>query len=152
MAMKSVFNPHDVAELNDRISRLTSTTTPQWGKMSVGQMLAHCNVSYEMLYDSKWPKPGPVKRAILNLFVKQGVVGPKPYKRNLPTAPQFRMNESKDFAVEKQRLLDYLQRVLDEGERAFDGRESHSFGPLTTAEWNTMFYKHLDHHLTQFGV
>jgi hypothetical protein len=150
--MRSVFDPRDVAELTDRINRLTPSTTPQWGKMTVGQMLAHCNVSYEMLYDSKWPKPGPIRRLLLNLFVKQGVVGPKPYRRNLPTAPQFRMKESKDFAVEKQRLTDYLQRVLKEGEGAFDGRESHSFGPLTKAEWNTMFYKHLDHHLTQFGV
>jgi hypothetical protein len=120
--------------------------------MTVGQMLAHCNVSYEMLYDNKWPKPGPVKRFVLNLLVKQRVVGPKLYGRSVPTAPQFLIKESKDFAVEKQRLTDYLQRVLKEGAQAFEGRESHSFGPLTTAEWNTMFYKHLDHHLTQFGV
>jgi len=150
--MKSVFDPRDVAELTDRINRLIPTTTPQWGKMTVSQMLAHCNVSYEMLYDNKWPKPGPVKRVILNLLVKQRVVGPRPYGRNLPTAPQFRMKESKDFDVEKQRLIGYLQRVLKEGEHAFEGRESHSFGPLTKTEWNSMFYKHLDHHLTQFGV
>jgi len=150
--MKSVFDPRDVAELTDRINRLTPATAPQWGKMSVDQMLAHLNVSYEMVYDSKWPKPGPVKRIILNLLVKQRVVGPTPYARNLPTAPQFRMKESKDFAAEKQRLIDYLQRVLKEGEPAFEGRESHSFGPLTKTEWNSMFYKHLDHHLTQFGV
>lgn len=150
--MKSVFDPRDVAELTDRINRLTPATTPQWGKMTVGQMLAHCNVSYEMLYDNKWPKPGPLKRFIINLFVKQAVVGPKPYGRNTPTAPQFRQKAPKDFATEKQRLMDYLQRVLKEGEGAFEGRESHSFGPLTKGEWNTMFYKHLDHHLTQFGV
>ena len=42
--------------------------------------------------------------------------------------------------------------VADDGEQNFEGRKSHSFGPLTTAEWNVMFYKHLDHHLTQFGV
>ena len=150
--MKSVFDPRVVAELTDRINRLTPTTTPQWGKMSVGQMLAHCNVSYEMLYDDKWPKPGALKRFFINLFVKGTVVGPKPYSRNLPTAPQFRMTESKNFAAEKQRLIDYLQRVLLEGQHAFEGRESHSFGPLTKAEWNTLFYKHLDHHLTQFGV
>lgn len=150
--MKSVFDPRDVADLIARIDRLTPATVPQWGKMSVDQMLAHCNVSYEMLYDPSLPKPGAFKRLLLNAFVKQGVVGPKPYRRNLPTAPQFRMVGQKDFAVEKQRLIDYLQRVLQEGAHAFDGRESHSFGPLSVAEWNTMFYKHLDHHLTQFGV
>ena len=34
----------------------------------------------------------------------------------------------------------------------FEGKESNSFGPLTKGEWNNMFYKHLDHHLSQFGV
>ena len=150
--MKNVFDPRDVADLIARLDRLTPSTAPQWGKMSVDQMLAHCNVSYEMVYDSNLPKPGFLKRLVLNLFVKQAVVGPKPYGRNLPTASQFRMVGTKDFAAEKQRLIGYLQRVLQEGASAFDGRESHSFGPLTIAEWNTMFYKHLDHHLTQFGV
>ena len=34
----------------------------------------------------------------------------------------------------------------------FENKESHSFGRLTIKEWNNMFYKHLEHHLTQFGV
>ena len=38
------------------------------------------------------------------------------------------------------------------GEAHFDNKESHSFGKLNINEWNTMFYKHLDPHLTQFGV
>jgi hypothetical protein len=38
------------------------------------------------------------------------------------------------------------------GADAFEGKESNSFGKLTASEWNIMMYKHLDHHLTQFGV
>ena len=120
--------------------------------MSVDQMLAHCNVAYDMLYTDKYPWPGTLRRFFLKTLIKQGVVGPKPYRRNLPTAPQFRMVGAKDFAAERTRLLDYLNRVQREGEQAFEGRESKSFGPLTASEWSTMFYKHLDHHLTQFGV
>jgi len=150
--MKSVFDTRDVAELTDRINRLTPATTPQWGKMSVAQMLAHCNVSYEMVYDNKWPKPGRFKRLVLKALVKERVVGPKPYGRNLPTAPQFLIADPREFGAEKQRLIDYLHRVLQEGRETFDGRESHSFGPLSATQWNAMFYKHLDHHLTQFGV
>jgi hypothetical protein len=58
----------------------------------------------------------------------------------------------KDFAEEKSRLIGYLQKTVEVGEAAFNMRESHSFGKLRTEEWNNMFYKHLDHHLTQFGV
>lgn len=150
--MKSAFDPATVSELEARIAKLTPSTTPQWGKMTVDQMLAHCNVSYDMAFTDTYPKAGAVKRLLLNLFVKQAVVGPKPYKRNTPTAPEFRMAGAKEFARERDKLVAYVRRVQQEGARGFEGRESPSFGPLTAAEWSTLFYKHLDHHLTQFGV
>jgi hypothetical protein len=150
--MKSVFNPADVADLTGRINRLTSETKGLWGKMTVAQMLAHCNVSYEMAYTDIHPKPNAAMRFILKALVKQKVVGPKPYKHNNPTAPAFIMTGDKDFEAEKKRLLNHINQTLQLGEAHFDNRESHSFGVLTWAEWNILFYKHLDHHLGQFGV
>jgi len=50
--MKNVFNAEDVQELKNRINQLNNQTQPKWGKMDVGQMLSHCNVAYEMTYDS----------------------------------------------------------------------------------------------------
>jgi len=150
--MKSVFDADDVAELVSRINALTPTTAPQWGKMSVDQMLAHVNVPYEMVYETKHPKPNWLMRFVLKTFVKDKVVGPTPYPKNSPTAPVFRMTGAKDFALEQKRLLTFIERVQRDGARAFEGKESPSFGPLTAAEWNGLFYKHLDHHLTQFRV
>jgi hypothetical protein len=89
---------------------------------------------------------------VLQRFVKQGVVGPKPYPRSAPTAPAFRIADAREFDAERDRLVAYLRRVAGEGRAAFEGRESLSFGPLTAAEWNVLFAKHLDHHLRQFGV
>jgi hypothetical protein len=150
--MKSVFDSTGVSELTARINRLTPTSAPQWGKMSVDQMLAHCNVSYDMVYTDKYPAVTGLKRLLFKLFVKQAVVGPKPYAKNSPTAPQFKMVGTKNFGEERTRLIDYLNRVQRDGAARFNGKESKSFGPLTSDEWNTLFYKHLDHHLTQFGV
>lgn len=150
--MQSVFDQAVVDALIVRIDSLSPSTRGQWGKMSVDQMLAHVNVPYIMVYDNTFPKPGPIKAFILKLFVKGAVVGPKPYARNTPTAPEFKMAGKKDFAREKDRLVGYLRRVQQDGAAAFEGRPSHSFGPLTSTEWNTLFYKHLDHHLIQFGV
>jgi hypothetical protein len=150
--MKSAFKQSDVQEQIARINNLTPSTVPQWGKMDVAQMLAHCCVAYEMTYTDKYPKPGGFKKFMLKLFVKNAVVGPAPYKKNGQTAPEFKITGSRDFAVEKQRLVDYLQKTLNLGEQHFEGKESHSFGALKANEWNTMFVKHLDHHLTQFGV
>ncbi len=150
--MKNIFTPQVTQEIIGRINKLTPSSQPKWGKMNVTQMLAHCNVTYEMVYDDKHKKPNALMRFFLRTFVKGTIVGEKPYKQNLHTAPQFIISDKRNFEIEKQRLIDFLHKTQQLGEVHFDGKESHSFGKLTSKEWNTMFYKHLDHHLTQFGV
>jgi hypothetical protein len=118
----------------------------------VAQMLAHCAVAYEMVYEDRHRRPNPVLRFLLRTFVKRGVVNEKPYPRNSPTAPAFKVSPDQDLERERDRLIGYLEKTRDLGPDHFDGLESLSFGPLSTQEWNNLFYKHLDHHLTQFGV
>ena len=150
--MKSIFKQETISDLTARINQLNAKTTPQWGKMSVDQMLAHCNVAFEMTFDDIHPKPNAFVTFMLKLFVKNKVVGPTPYPKNGRTAPQFIITDKKDFEEEKKRLFDYLQKTQQLGESHFAGKTSHSFGALSSNEWSVMFYKHLDHHLTQFGV
>ncbi len=150
--MKNVFDQNDKKEILNRIDKLNSTSQRLWGKMDIAQMLAHCNVTYELVYEDKHPKPNSFMKLILKLFVKSTVVGDKPYRKNGQTAPAFLIKGERDFNVEKNRLINYINTTHGHGETYFDGKESHSFGALTKTEWNTMFYKHLDHHLKQFGV
>ncbi|MBA3649394.1 MAG: DUF1569 domain-containing protein [Chitinophagales bacterium] len=149
--MKNIFNPADAEEFILRINKLTPATQPLWGKMSVDQMLAHCNVTYEMIYEDKHAKPNAFMRVILKMLVKKKVVSEAPYKHSNPTAPAFKITGSKNFEEEKSRLINYIRRTQQSG-ADFEGKESHSFGRLTTTEWNNLMSKHLDHHLTQFGV
>ena len=150
--MKNVFDPAVTAELIHRIEALTPESPSLWGKMSVDQMLAHCCVAYEMAFTDKHPKANPVLRFLLKNFVKKGVVNDVPFKKNLPTTPAFRIKNEKNFAEEKGRLIAFLEQTLAAGEVGFEGKESPSFGPMTAKEWNNLLYKHLDHHLNQFGV
>jgi hypothetical protein len=152
MALPNIFTRSVTDQVIERINALTPATQPKWGKMNVAQMLAHCCVTYEMVYDNKHPKPSGFTRFLLKAFVKSAVVTEKPYKHNSRTAPAFLMTDEKVFETEKKRLIDYLNKTEALGIAHFDGKESHSFGPLNKQEWNNMFYKHLDHHLTQFGV
>jgi hypothetical protein len=115
-------------------------------------MLAHCCVAYEMAFTNKHPKANPVMRFLLKNFVKKGVVNEVPYKKNLPTAPAFKIKNEKNFGEEKARLISFVEQTLAAGEVGFEGKESPSFGPMTAKEWNNLLYKHLDHHLGQFGV
>lgn len=150
--MKSVFETATTEELINRINKLTPTSQALWGKMNVSQMLAHCCVSYEMVYDNIHKAPSAFLKLMLRLFAKDSVVGDKPYKKNGPTATSFLITTEKDFEHEKTRLIAYIEKTRALGETFFDNKESVSFGKLTVAQWNTMFYKHLDHHLSQFGV
>ena len=91
-------------------------------------------------------------RFILRKLVKNYVLGPKPYTKNGTTNPEFIIKEVRNFEVEKQKLIQNIVETRELGESFFEGRENISFGKMTAMEWNRMYYKHLDHHLSQFGV
>lgn len=150
------FFDHGARDLLARLRRLTPHTTPQWGQMNVAQMLAHCCKPFETVYDPEYerenPKPGAILGFILKTIAKPLVVGETPYRKNGRTAPSFVVADAREFEAERERLAAFIERAHAEGAAAFEGRESHSFGPLTARQWSTMFQKHTDHHLTQFGV
>lgn len=150
--MKNIFDQKVTAEMINRIHQLTPETQRLWGKMSVNQMLAHCNVAYEMVYENIHKPPTAFMKMALQLLIKDKITNEKPYKKNNPTAPQFIIKDEKNFLDEKKRLIDYIEKTQQLGEEYFDGKKSQSLGKMTKTQWNNMFYKHLDHHLTQFGV
>ena len=150
--MKNIFEKSIAEEFVNRINQLKPDSQPLWGKMNVAQMLAHCNVTYELVYEHKHRKPNVLLKFILKTFVKNVVVSETPYKRNNQTAPYFIIKDERKFDLEKKRLIEHIIKTQELGEAHFDKKESHSFGILSVSEWNNMFYKHLDHHLRQFGV
>lgn len=152
MPLPDIFTKPVTEEVIKRIGKLTSESRPLWGKMSGAQMLAHCCVSYEYVYDNTHKPLGKFMKFIMKMFIKDKITSEIPYKRNSATAPDFIIKGDRDFEKEKVRLMEYIRKTQDLGKNFFEGKESHAFGKLTIQEWNNMFYKHLDHHLTQFGV
>lgn len=150
--MANIFNQDFCNQAIARINKLSPDSQPQWGKMNVAQMLAHVNVAYELVYTDKHPKPNPIAKFFIKLFAKNTVVGDKPYAKNIRTAPMFLITDEREFEKEKGRLIDHIQKTQQLGEAHFDGKESHAFGNLSIKEWHNLFYKHLDHHLGQFGA
>ena len=148
----NVFSEEVAGELISRIEKLQPGDHPEWGKMSADQVLAHCNVTYAMAFQpEKYPRPGGLKKILLRLIAKNYVTGPKPYRKNVGTAPEFIQKGQYDFEKEKAELISNIRKTAGLGRSYFEGRESVSFGKLSADEWNMMFYKHLDHHLKQFG-
>lgn len=151
--MKNIFNQTDSNHFIKRINNLSEDSFPKWGLMSVDKMLAHCNVTYELIYETeKHKKPTFITKWLMKNFVKPKVINDIPYKQNLPTSAMFVISNSKNFEEERRRIIGFIQKTQQLGAEAFEGKENFSFGKMTAKEWNNMMAKHLDHHLTQFGV
>lgn len=152
MPYPSIYLASTTEELFHRIDQLNPKSTAIWGKMTVGQMLSHCTVPYEQILGLNTQQPPFLMRIILNLFLKKSMVNEVPYKQNLPTAPSFIRTEQYDVEKEKGRLKGFIRSIQELGAEKLAATPSLSLGNLTSTEWNNLLYKHIDHHLKQFGV
>jgi hypothetical protein len=152
MNIPNIFTKEASDTLVNRVNKLSDSQAGNWGKMDVAQMLAHCNVTFEMAFDENFKKSSPFLRFILKNLVKKGIVNDQPLKKNSSTATEMVIKTAKNFEEEKGRLVAHLQKTVKMGENYFDGKDHPGFGVMTKQEWNNFYYKHLDHHLTQFGV
>ena len=135
--------------IKQRVSILRADAQRRFGKMTVDQMLWHVNCGLENalgryeVRDQKLPLPySVIKFLVLNMPWRKG---------KTPTAREFLATGQYDFETERARLL----RLIDElcAKRLDDTWGRSSFmGLMTGRDWSRLEAKHLDHHLSQFGV
>ena len=149
---KTLFEAATVAEIKQRLARLQSDSQRQWGKMNAAQTLAHCSAGMGMAM-SKENYPRIFISRILGPLVKKSlIVNGTPMRRNSPTHPSLIVADERDLAAEKQRLSECIDRFAAGGPAAFITHSHPFFGPLTSVEWSSLMYQHLDHHFRQFGA
>jgi hypothetical protein len=152
MRMKSLFEPAAVNEITDRMARLRSDSEPQWGKMNVAQMLAHCSAAIGMAEGKVTPPRILLGRVLGPLAKKSLIVNGEPMRRNSMTEKSVLVTDERDFKVERQRLRESIDHFASGGPGICTKHPHFFFGPLTPVEWAVLMYQHLDHHLRQFGV
>jgi len=149
--MSYLFDEGESNRIIDRIRKLSSDSLPYWGTMSVSQMLAHCQSPLNVALGR-----ATLKRSILGILfgrlAKKSLVSDVPYKHNLPTAPSFVVKDARNFEMEKEKLIALITEFTKGGPEALIKTPHPFFGPLTPEEWSKSQWKHLDHHLRQFGV
>jgi len=148
MEVKNLFDPAVKQDIIARINKLTPQSQRQWGKMDVAQMLAHCQRPLGVATGKHKLKGSFLLRTIGPLF-KGVITNDKPFKKNLGTDKSFKITEPKEFEKEKQGLI---QMINDFSESTMSDESHPIFGKMTKEEWSKGTYKHLDHHLQQFGV
>ncbi len=149
--MNNLYNPTDVSGILNRIEKLRPDSQRQWGKMSVAQMLAHCHISMETALGQKTIKRLFIGRLIGSL-IRPKVLGEKPFPKNSPTDKSYIFTDHRDFAEEKAKTIASIKKFFEGGPARCTTHPHPFFGKFTPEEWAVFQWKHLDHHLRQFGV
>jgi hypothetical protein len=150
--MKSLFNKADSEHFIERINKLNHDAKPQWGKMNAAHMLAHCTAPMQMAHGEIKSKRGLIS-FLFGKMAKKKFANPEvKFDRNLPTDPNFVFPNASDFEAEKKKLISQIRTFTEKGPSGISGQPHSFFGHLTPQEWDIIQAKHLDHHLSQFGV
>lgn len=150
--MKNLFDAARVQEVTGRIAELTPASTPNWGTMSVAQMLAHCSIGMATATGEQRP-PRMLVGRMLGPIIKPLVLrNDDPMRRNSPTARIFIIEGEREFQAEQAKLGDLVRRFGAEGPACCTDHPHAFFGRMKPDEWAILMYKHVDHHLRQFGV
>ena len=149
--MKTLFDPVAYEEIVRRVESIQPGSERQWGKMTVAQMLEHTARALEMAAGKRQRKQAFLGKLIGWKFRKD-FVGEKPFGKNGPTGPDFIVEGEPDFRSTREKVKTLLGELHALGERGCDGNIHGFFGKMTGAEWGVTQYKHMDHHLRQFGA
>jgi hypothetical protein len=149
--MKTLFNQADRDSIRQRLGALQASSERKWGKMNAAQMVTHCARALETGTGDR-----PMKQVflgkILTPFIRSSILGEKPFGKNSPTDPSFVVADECDFAIERQKLLDLIDRLVERGTDNASKQTHAFFGKLSGEQWGELMYKHIDHHLQQFGA
>ena len=147
--MQSIFNPDVHQDILNRIETLNENASAKWGKMDVAQMAHHCQAPLNIMMQKKDYNLKP--SWLIKTFFKKSLYNDKPWRKNLPTAPRLKVVDSKIFNDEKQVLVALINELHLHKDKT-DWQPHPTFGEFTPQQWGQMQYKHLDHHLKQFGA
>lgn len=149
--MHSLFIPADREALSRRFAMLEPGARRQWGRMEPAQMLRHCAISLEDALGTRLVQQVFLGK-LLTPFIRAQVFGTKPFRRDASTDPTYVVADPRDFQAELSRLATLIDRLVQRGAAKTEGLVHPFFGGLSGEHWGRLVYKHLDHHLRQFGV
>lgn len=153
--MPTIANASTLEALIQRLGRLTPDSSRRWGTLTAGEMLCHLGDAGDAVLGRRVP-PGSMDPKLLPLPVKWLMLySPLPFPKGVATRPGVnpRMDGTKptDFAGDRTRVIDGMRLLAAAAPETL--RPTHfRFGTMSASAWRHLAYKHVDHHLRQFGV
>jgi hypothetical protein len=147
--VKSLSDARARVELLERLERLTPDATPRWGRMTAPQMVAH--LADWMLMASGELKTAARSGVLRYPPFKQLAIYWLPFPRNVQTSPELLARKPSEWWAEQASVRERVQSF----ERLYAESpwpEHPVFGRMTPRAWSVFAYRHMDHHLRQFGI
>ena len=142
------------AAMLERVKALRPDSARRWGRMTAHQMVCHladCNrvALGEVVVTAP---PTRLPRAIVKWV---SLYTPLPWPAGLPTNPELDQEvggtRPSDFARDVAALEATVERLMSRAGRG-DWPSHPDFGEMSEGDWLRWAYRHMDHHLRQFGV
>jgi hypothetical protein len=148
--MRSIFDLSTENELLERINSLTPDSRALWGKMNVFQMVKHCTLAEDMYLGNLKVKRVFIGRLIGKIILKQVLKNDNPFSKNSPTSSMLN-TIAENGSLETQKS-EWISRIKEYKNYNCQNFIHPFFGPLTKEQIGYLDYKHIDHHLRQFGA
>src|SRR5262245_42220777 len=148
MAVGTLLNDEDRSLLLERLQRVRPDAKAAWGSLNAPRML--CHVADQMRVALGELATKPVHTFASRTFLKFLVIntGFQPPRGKVQTAPEMLTTQPALWEADLLACRELAERVGRGGARAVHP----AFGPLSPAEWGRLCWKHLNHHLVQFGA
>src|SRR6266851_2850351 len=150
--MKNLFEAATVVAVTERMAQLRLDSERLWGRMNAAQAVAHCSAGLELAVGDRIPPRMLLGRIIGRMVKPMALRNDEPMRRNSPTVKGLVVQDERDLGTERERLCGLIDWFAAAGPEGCTTHPHSFFGRLTPEEWATLMYKHLDHHLRQFGV
>ncbi len=146
--MKSMWD--SAHEIKDRVAALSPDATARWGRMSAPRMVCHLAECLKMALGDL---PVPSKKLPIRYPpLKQFIIFVAPFPKNVPTAPELVARAPGDWNADVADLQSLTDRVVQHHASGAPWLEHPAFGRMSDRAWGVQIFRHMDHHLKQFGA
>ena len=147
--MGKTINNKTSEQIIQRLMKLQPGMPALWGSLSVEGMMFHCTfITNEILSAQPLHDKPRIKQRITKIV---GLYIMNKFPKGVKSAAKYVSKDpGLDFEKERKTLIGLVNKISSYIQPIY-GRHPF-FGPMQTKDWHRFLYKHLDHHLRQFGV
>lgn len=150
--MLPLLNQESAPNILDRLNHLSAESAPSFGKMNASEMMKHCRIAMQAALGRVEVKANFIFKILFARWIRSKITNDEFYKPGNPTAKEFvTFDKGLSFEKERKELIETIEDFIKMSDSDLENTNHGLFGKMAAWEWRKSQWKHLDHHLKQFG-